>query len=486
MSATLPPALEEYIKSKFFIDSNDCLLIRRSAIIRELITRVTFSKGNSPEESRIESVLNGNSCRNPVIYCKTVQDCREIGRYLQAAGLYIKIYNGQLPDDMKKAIELEWLDSELDFVLIATQAIGAGVHNPLCNTVIFYGLPSHLIYFVQNIGRVRNNYQSCNIHAFIKQTDFNDSILDNQVKEFMKLKQCILGFLCYALDGTPTECSLEPQIRQSCFCCQAKNFNQNSESVRSSTLNLFLTNAAPGPLDSTQSKEVPSYSDNGELKSNQSYDAPSVEIEDSLYGESEEDELQSNQSVDAISEQFDDGFDDNSEDNVEFESAFTPKSAGFSSASSSALLRAQFLTTPALFRSYKEASVSSIRVAQQLPSKAIEIAIIELSNQFGCLLCHNTNYHSLNECPEFNRLSICFRCYERNCYSANCGGYPRLVGIRYCYKCFLPNGSIHKGDFSNQCILLKDKLSKWEMIKGLVFMIYHKQNDRLCSDLFQG
>ncbi|MFS1428484.1 RecQ family ATP-dependent DNA helicase [Vibrio splendidus] len=113
--------------------------------------RFHVQKPKSKTQALIE-LLDKHKGQDSIIYVPTVKLAETLGRNLQARGMNVGIYHGQLENEDKNSVQDAFLSGRLS-TMVATNAFGMGVDKPNIRAVIHFNMPQNLENYYQEAGR---------------------------------------------------------------------------------------------------------------------------------------------------------------------------------------------------------------------------------------------------------------------------------------------------------------------------------------------
>lgn len=113
-----------------------------------------WSRAGSPDEKKARILEALRFAPRPfILYVTTREDAREWSSILKHAGYRrFQRFDGQTPDDQRKAIIDQWVANQIDGV-VATSAFGVGIDKQDIRTILHATIPETLDRFYQEVGR---------------------------------------------------------------------------------------------------------------------------------------------------------------------------------------------------------------------------------------------------------------------------------------------------------------------------------------------
>jgi len=194
-----------------------------------------------------------------IIYTLTVRDAERVTEWLKLKGFAVAGYHSQLQEEgdepvggsLREELEQKLLRNEVK-ALVATVALGMGFDKPDIGFVIHYQRPSSVVHYYQQVGRAGRAVD----HAFgilfggeeddqIADYKLDQALIDalmslrlseqQQMRDYMRTKTCLMQFLEQALDDP----AIQP-CGKCAVCRQAPLFRETYSSELASEATVFL------------------------------------------------------------------------------------------------------------------------------------------------------------------------------------------------------------------------------------------------------
>ncbi len=107
---------------------------------------------------------------NGIIYFSLIQTLESAARFLQKEKIYFQKYHGDLPGDLRRKNQNQFLQGKCAWIL-ATPAFGLGIDKSDIRTVVHYEIPSTLEAYFQEVGRAGRDREKASGHFLFSEDD---------------------------------------------------------------------------------------------------------------------------------------------------------------------------------------------------------------------------------------------------------------------------------------------------------------------------
>lgn len=136
----------------------------------ELSLNVADIYGEAEKFEAIAQILQENPDKSGIVYFSLIQTLENFGRFLQKKKLSFTRYHGDLPPNIRRQNQNEFIKGKSKWIL-ATPAFGLGVDKPDIRFVLHAEIPSTLESYFQEVGRGGRDGQPARAELFYDQED---------------------------------------------------------------------------------------------------------------------------------------------------------------------------------------------------------------------------------------------------------------------------------------------------------------------------
>lgn len=152
LTASATPLVQQDIIRQ--LDLRNAKLLKGS-FAREFLSYSCFEEPNKLQKlATILKQVDGSS----IVYCRSRKRTVEISRFLRDNGIPATYYHAGLPQEDRNERQQSWM-TNLERVMVSTNAFGMGIDKPDVRTVVHYDVPDCLENYYQEAGRAGRDRQ---------------------------------------------------------------------------------------------------------------------------------------------------------------------------------------------------------------------------------------------------------------------------------------------------------------------------------------
>ncbi|MCY1065605.1 RecQ family ATP-dependent DNA helicase [Nannocystis sp. RBIL2] len=165
-TATAPAAVVDDIREQIAPDGRDVLAIRIPSYRPEIGFQVVTAADSTEQLARMVAVAAARPGRPGIVYVLTRKSTEIAAHCLRHAGITAETYFGSMDAEERTERLARWSAGEIQ-VLCATSALGMGLDRRDLRWVVHLGLPTSLLEYVQQVGRVGRDGESAEALAIV-------------------------------------------------------------------------------------------------------------------------------------------------------------------------------------------------------------------------------------------------------------------------------------------------------------------------------